>query len=237
MRQIENIVYKVSLPFLKTARFLSQKIVYPLQVIILEQEKGVELQALKERNLSLKGCLSELQEAKKENQLLRRQLNVNSAPSSKKVLARVVGKRADWKGTVYIINAGRRYGIREKQTVIIPGGILVGKVLEAYKDFAKVLPVTNKASSIAVFTQTSRAEGVLRGQGKQEKLILDLISFKEQIGKENVITSGMDQIFVPGVLIGKITKVEFLPQESSKQALVEPLFDNSLVEEVFVIIE
>lgn len=234
-QQAENVIYNASLPFLKAARFLAQKIVYPFQTIILKQNKSVEIQALKKENLALKGRLSELKEVKKENELLKNHLNVDSPPIPKKVLVHVIGKRADWKGTVYLINAGKKQGIKENQTVILPGGILVGRVLEAYEDFAKVLPVTNKASAIAVFTQDSRVEGILRGQGKQKKLVLDLISFHKEVAKENVITSGMDQIFVPGILIGKITKVEFLPQESSKQALVEPLYNDVLVEKVFVL--
>lgn len=237
MEAVENFFLKVFTPFFKGARLIGRKVVYPFKRLVAGQARFAEIEALRQENLALKNSLSDKIEIERENDFLRKALNIKAEQKSKKVLARVIGKRTNLKGAVYLINTGKKDGIKEGQTVVVPGGVLVGRVLGAYEDFAKVLPATNKASSIAVFTQASRVEGVLRGQGKGEKLVLDLISFEKEVAKENVITSGMDQIFVPGILIGKITKVEFLPQESSKQALVEPLFDNTLVEKVFVIIE
>lgn len=227
---------KVLLPFLRGSRWLGQRIVLPTEKFIVYLQESQLLEDYKETNVKLRSRLAAMQELKQENEFLKQGLDVKSLPEQEKILVDIIGYFSEFKGEVFLINAGSRQGIKKDQPVVSPHGVLIGKVFNVYKDFSKVAPITNKAVSVAVKTQDSGVEGILEGRGKENPLVFDLISYTEKVGKETVVTSGLDQVFMPGLVVGEIQKVEFTPQESSQRAYVNPFYSQLNLRQLLVVV-
>lgn len=224
-------------PLLKVSQRVGRTLILPAEKLFSCQHNLKRISRLREENRRLRAKVVCLEGVKSENELLKKQLNIKKNKRPKRVLAQVTGQSSDLKGRVFIVNAGRQDGVKENQTVALPGNILVGKVFSVYESFAKVAPISNKIVSVAVMTQDSEVEGVVRGGGKNQDLIIDLVSFKEKITGEEVVTSGLDGVFVPGLLVGRVKKLKFVPQETSKKGYVKPAADFSQIKKVFIYLD
>jgi len=233
--RVEVSFFRLLLPVLKSSRWLGGRVVAPTENLLLSLQKSSTLKLYRQENAQLRSQLAQMKELKKENEFLREEYNVKSNKKEKKVLADVIGFFSDFKGEVFMVNVGSNQGVKRGQSVILPGGILVGKIFSVYDQFSKVAPINHKAVSVAVKTQQTQAKGILEGRGKDKLPVFNLISFDKNVKKETVLTSGLDQIFPPELVVGKIQEVEFIPQESSKKAYVKPLFKFSDLDEVLVV--
>src|SRR5438093_13569677 len=91
-----------------------------------------------------------------------------------------------------------------KDFAVISADGVVGKVVHASKKSAVVQLITDADSRVGVLLETSRAQGVLKGGGKREASI-DYIGTNEKVvAGEKVLTSGLDQIYLKGLLVGYV---------------------------------
>lgn len=123
------------------------------------------------------------------------------------ISARVISRDANqWFNTV-IIDRGSLAGIVKDQPVVTPDG-LVGRVILVTPLASQVLLVTDErhGAGAAVIGQTaeSRWTGII--EGKSESLCqMRFIAPPEKIENgEQVITSGQDGLYPPGLLIGRV---------------------------------
>src|SRR5439155_7487633 len=87
---------------------------------------------------------------------------------------------------------------------IINADGVVGRVVHVSKKSAVVQLITDADSGVGVFLESSRAQGVLKGGGKREAS-LDYIGASEKVVVgEKVLTSGLDQIYPKGLLVGYV---------------------------------
>ena len=109
--------------------------------------------------------------------------------------------------------------------------VLVGRIKEIYDKFSKVMLISQKDSSFdAEF-------GIVRGQGNL-KLLYDLIPKEKEIFQGDiVVTSALGGIFPQGLLVGKIRKVKKNDVESFQQAEIQPGFNVSQSERLFIILD
>ncbi len=106
-----------------------------------------------------------------------------------------------------ILAGGRDRGFVPDQGVIAPGGV-VGRLWSVGATQSKVLPADAPNASVGVMLARSRATGVLQGLGGGRALIRYLSNQEVvQVG-EAVYTSGLDQVFPRGLLVGYVTDVE-----------------------------
>ena len=95
-------------------------------------------------------------------------------------------------------------------------GIVVNK-----NGYAVGLLNGNKDCSYAVFTGEGKAPGIITASDKQDELLIKFIPIWAQINKgDEVITSGMDNIFFEGLKVGRIIEVTNLAD--MKIATVKP---------------
>ena len=83
--------------------------------------------------------------------------------------------------------------------------------------------------------QTSRAKGILRG-GISGLILENITQDVEYEPGEYVVSSGLDGEIKPGILIGKTGSLESSTSDLFKNISVEPLFDLSKLELVFIIL-
>ena len=197
---------------------------------------------LREENLNIKYELLQSKEIKRENELLRKQLGFSQSSCSvgncfNWVMGNVTSRESSNFGNSIIINIGKRSNIEEGFPVIVSGGLIVGKVVDVFDDYSKVMLITDSNSLINVISQDTRANGVVKGS-YGIGVSLEMINQAEDLVKGNlVITSGLDENIPKGFILGKISKIEESPNKVFKSAEIDLFVDFNHIEEIFVAIK
>lgn len=184
-----------------------------------------------ENILKLRNQLFHVEELSKENLRLKKILEFKDALSQKSVGARIIGWDPSLLHKMVLLDKGTSQGIKKNMTVLVAEG-LVGRVLEAGPSISRVILVTDPESRVSSVTSGSRSQGVLAGDGslKLKLIYLDLDS-GVQVGEE-VLTSGVGQLFPKGLSIGKISSIKRNSEGLHLEATVEPYVRFSKLEEV-----
>jgi rod shape-determining protein MreC len=125
-----------------------------------------------------------------------------------------------------IINRGRADGLVKNLPVCDRFGHLVGRTAEPITPHeARVVLITSEESGLAVVSTTDRLLGILSGNGQGRCLIKYVMASSPAgtVGGE-IVTSGIDRVFPPGIKVGRI--VEVSPGEGIfKKIVVQPYFN------------
>lgn len=110
-----------------------------------------------------------------------------------------------------VIDRGLRDGLRPGLPVVDGQGRLVGRTIKPLATFqAAVELVTNQNFSVGVITSESKVVAVLSGDEKTGLCRLKYVyaSNKAVAEGEELLTSGLDKIFPPGIPVGRIVSVK-----------------------------
>jgi rod shape-determining protein MreC len=175
-----------------------------------------------------------------ENKRLREQLDFTRTIAYKNIPAEIIAKDPDNLFSAFVINKGSHNGVSENMPVIaFQNGTqaLVGKVIKAGVFESMVMPLFDASSFIAARFTSSRYEGLVGGQGSQDKPLVMRFSQKRARDEVNfgdiVVSSGMGGIYPPDVNIGRISNILYRESEISME--VEMSIDFSRLEYVFVV--
>jgi len=149
--------------------------------------------------------------------------------------AQVIGTSGSEQSHMIQIDKGSRSGVKVDMPVITPDGI-VGKVKDVFPFVSMVLLINDRDSGAGVILQTSRLQGVLRGNPQGELHVGDIMSDEKIDVGEQVVTSGGDRIYPKGLPVGTVSRVS--PDRDNEPFLavkVSPAADLSRLEEVLVV--
>jgi rod shape-determining protein MreC len=139
------------------------------------------------------------------------------------------------------LNKGSTDGITEGMPVINQENVLFGKVIKVYKNFSKVMLISNKNSVVNVKIQQSpddttlEVDGVVKGRGGLDAY-LDLIPVNSEINPYDIlVTSALDKSFPKDLLVAKIIQKEKNDQKPFQQAQIGLFFDVKTIDNLFVI--
>ena len=139
-----------------------------------------------------------------------------------------------------VIGAGTDQGVRVDQIVVSEQGV-VGRVSEAGSNYAKVLLVTDSASSVSALVQTSRASGIVRGQ-YGDTLVMEWILQSDPVkAGDVVVTAGLGigtelrSLYPKGLVIGTVVDVTKAEVSAYQRAVVAPAVDLRKLENVLII--
>ena len=238
--RIKNYTFYITAPVQKVFQTFSADIdgfFYTIKSIDKFKQENI---TLKNENLKLIYEVSELKETERENEVLRRQLGFSedmclNGSCFQWEIGRIIGKDPSNYGKYATIDLGSKNGIKEDQAVIVSGGILVGKIIEVFDNSSKVMLITSSGSSINSITQTTRANGIVRGK-YATGVKLEMINQNEElITGDLIITSGLENGIPKGLIIGKISNVEESANEVFKTADLDLFVNFNRIEEVFII--
>ena len=152
---------------------------------------------------------------------------------SKVLAAQVIGSSGSERSRVIYLDKGARDGIGRDMPVITAEGV-IGKVLHVFNSTSEVLLIDDQTSGVGTILEQSRLQGVLKGTPGGE-VILDKVMNGEQVQTgERVLTSGGDEIFPKGLLVGTVAKA-IHGSESFLAISIKPAADLGRLEEVLVI--
>ena len=113
---------------------------------------------------------------------------------------------------------------------------LVGRVLKASAHSSIVLLLTDPSSRIAVFSQESRAPGILTGMGTGQKLEVNFVQRDAKVKpSEILITSGLDGKYPKGIPVARVLRVAPSDYTQFMSIKAEPLVDLHHLEEVLLL--
>jgi rod shape-determining protein MreC len=122
------------------------------------------------------------------------------------IKARIIGADTSQWYKSRLLNCGKNAGVALDCPVLSPDGI-IGRIVQVASTTSIMQLITDSESGVGVFLEGSRAQGVLRGEGNDWGSI-DYIRGIETVAiGERVLTSGLDQIYPKGLLVGRVNQV------------------------------
>lgn len=206
-----------------------------LNILKTDQENRALTGRIKELEIFIKAA----EAAEEENRRLTSEMGLSRNLALKGVWARVVNKNPqDWYGA-FFINKGARDGITLNSTVVgFENGRagLAGRVFEVYRDFSKVLLITNGVSSVISSLPGANFEGLAEGRGTW-LLKMNYIPEGSDIAEGmELVTSPGGLLFPQGLPVGRVQKVH--PRESFMNFItadVAPAITVNALKEVYVV--
>lgn len=190
--------------------------------------------------MSLEYRVSQLEEQEQENIRLRALLDAKEryaemSPIHAQVIAKESGRWFD----VFSINRGTLSGVEAGMAVINEDG-LIGRVYEAGLNYAKVMTIIDSRSATACLIQRTRDNGVMKGQisAASEDASCNMYyvpSVNDIVPGDEVITSGLDELFPKGLVVGTVREVSRQSDVSDQYVVVSPAVDFARIEDVLVL--
>lgn len=200
-----------------------------------------ENQQLKERLAKAELELNAARQAETENERLKALLNLNEQLHIQSIPARVIARDPSvWFNTI-TINRGSSSGVTVNMPVVTGTGV-VGRVITVSPWASQVMLLTDeKAGAGAVVGQLgqSGALGSVRGRADLGVSVIEMryVSGLEQVEVgDNVMTTGQDGIYPPGLNIGKVVDVKKGSATQAHQILIQPGAQLDHLEEVAVLL-
>jgi len=230
---IKNFFYSVTQSFQKTLWGAGER-ASNFWAGILEAEN------LKKENNNLSLQINQLVQEKlalnalkSDNDTLRQVLNLGLEKEFKLKLAVVINK--DVFHDSLTINQGSEDGISSGMPVITAQKVLVGKIGEVYKNFSKVILISDKESSFDAQVSGKDATGLVRGEGSGN-LTLELVPRDKLVAKgDSVATGALGGVFPADLLVGQIESVSATDVNPFQQIIISPVFNLDQLDNLFII--
>jgi rod shape-determining protein MreC len=191
---------------------------------------------LRARLEQLTGEQAQILDLQRQNDLLRRQLDLKERLGFETRGATVIGESVSNFEWAVIIDRGSDDGVRLDMPVLAAEG-LVGRVVKVSGGSSKVRLIIDPRSRVAVRLSSTGEQGVLVGRRAGQDLRLDLVDPETEVAAaEPVITSGFEgAVFPPGIPVGVVSEVIPSAVDLSKHVMVRPLVDVSRLDHVLVV--
>ncbi|MCK5633306.1 rod shape-determining protein MreC [bacterium] len=119
-------------------------------------------------------------------------------------VAQVILKNISQQSHFFLIDKGSRQGIQQDMVVVYKNNLL-GKVIQVYPLYSKVLLITDKECKVAAYCSKTKAFGIHVGANQTDTTDLQRISHLLSIKQGDlVVSSGEGLIFPQGFALGHI---------------------------------
>jgi rod shape-determining protein MreC len=148
--------------------------------------------------------------------------------------ARVVAYDPSQWSRCVIIDIGKSEGAALGLSVLGRGGI-VGRIIETYPHFAKVMLIVDRNSGADAMIQRNRVRGILQGKGGN-RCSLDYVPKNTDVEVGDlVLASGLGGIYPAGQVFGRVTQVDKKTGGPFQEVIVTPGENLSALEEVLIV--
>ena len=180
--------------------------------------------------------LERLEELRRENERLRRELGFSPKSEWEFLHAEVVGKETGRLGTVILVNQGSLAGVGTGWIAYSPQG-LVGKVEAVGDEFSRVQLITNYNSPVGVRIERNEIEAVVEWNPYlPNRLVMRFIQPEIDVkAGDVVISSGLGGVYPAGLKIGRVSKVTLEKGRWEPYVEVKPFVDFSRLVEILLI--
>ncbi|MBR3162579.1 MAG: rod shape-determining protein MreC [Clostridia bacterium] len=196
-----------------------------------------ENEELKKKNSELEQELRKLETIKTENQSLKEYLSLTEKYADYKTLpADVINRDISNYSKTIVINVGTKNEVKEGMTVVGDKG-LVGYIISATDNTAKVQTIVDTASSVSSLMSTSRDPIVCKGtlDGSSTLKAMYIPTEAQIIQGDSIETSGIGGIYPKGIHIGNVQRVVNTNNSIDRYAIIETAVNFQKLESVLVV--
>lgn len=212
-------------------------------------EELVQIRSLIKENEELKAQIDELtmenirlQQDRYELNNLRELYDLDSQYDEyDKIGARIIAKDSGNWFHSFVIDKGYHDGLSIDMNVMAGSG-LVGRIVDVGPNWAKVMSIINDTSNTSGMVLSTSDNLIVCGD--LELYADGVISFEKLIDSadrvvvgDKIVTSNVSDKYLPGILIGYISKINVDSNNLTKSGLITPAVDFEHLEEVLVITE
>ena len=219
------------------ARVLSFSIFYPFQYYISQSSriKNIfsENRKLKEDNASQAAAIALLKEQAQESARLEDLLKLEKNYTFDLQVARVVGREPSKISRSLVLNVGKESGVTAYMPVFTTQGV-VGKVIQALPHLSMVQLLNDPSNRTSVLLQRSREIGILETENGED-FFIRYRTHADVTPGDTVVTSGLGGVYLKGLMIGVVSRVDAGQDPLFKKVMVKVSVDFDRLEEVFVI--
>ncbi len=169
-----------------------------------------------------------------ENVRLRAAMEFEAKSSWPLIPAEVIGREMGLWSRTFLIDKGKRDGLRSGMAVITPLG-LVGRIVEVGPGLSRAVWLTDPHFRVSAAISSSRVSGLVMGTSSGECLLTYLPLDTTVHPQETVVTSGGRSFCPEGIPIGQIRSVAQDSSQLFQSARIRSSVDLSAVEEVLVV--
>jgi rod shape-determining protein MreC len=150
--------------------------------------------------------IQQLSEKAAETRRLRELLEFKNHLPYQTVAAEIIATSPGDASRAVFIDKGENAGVVADAAVITPAGI-VGKVISVFARTSQVLLITDTSSGVAAALQDSRVQGIAKGTGQNSVELQYVMRDIPVAAGEIILTSGLDQVYPKGLVVGAVAKV------------------------------
>ena len=235
--KLKDQVDKVTLPIQSKVYNVANRAISLKDIIFSYEDIIAENENLKKENMELKIQKERNQKILEENERLSKLLEMkeNSIYKGSLKFARVSFSDINNLNNKIFIDLGKKDGIKVDM-IAVYGDYLVGKIIDVDSDYSIVELITNPNFVISAKTEADIL-GIARGSDEEDGLLYFQPSIVEDTLKkgEEIVTSGVSNIFPEGIKIGKIENIDDKENYNYKKITIKPAFESKDLKELIVI--
>ena len=235
--KLKDQIDKVALPIQSKVYNVANRAISIKDIIFSYEEIIAENENLKKENMELKIQKERNQKILEENERLLKLLEMkeNGIYKGNLKFARVSFSDINNLNNKIFIDLGAEDGIKIDM-ITVYGDYLVGKIVAVHNNYSEVELITNPNSIISAKTMRDIL-GIARGSDEEDGLLYFQPSIVEDNLKEGdeIITSGISDIYPEGIKIGKIEEIDEKENYGYKRVTLKPGFESKDLRELIVI--
>ena len=235
--KLKDQVDKVALPIQSKVYNVANRAISLKDIIFSYEDIIAENENLKKENMELKIQKERNQKILEENERLSKLLEMkeNTIYKGSLKFARVSFSDISNLNNKIFIDLGKKDGIKVDM-IAVYGDYLVGKIIDVDSDYSIVELITNPNFVISAKTEADIL-GIARGSDEEDGLLYFQPSIVEDNLKEGeeIVTSGVSNIFPEGIKIGKIENIDDKENYNYKKITIKPAFESKDLKELIVI--
>lgn len=235
--KLKDQVDKVVLPIQSKVYNVANRAISLKDIIFSYEDIIAENENLKKENMELKIQKERNQKILEENERLSKLLEMkeNTIYKGSLKFARVSFSDISNLNNKIFIDLGKKDGIKVDM-IAVYGDYLVGKIIDVDSDYSIVELITNPNFVISAKTEADIL-GIARGSDEEDGLLYFQPSIVEDTLKkgEEIVTSGVSNIFPEGIKIGKIENIDDKENYNYKKITIKPAFESKDLKELIVI--
>lgn len=235
--KLKDQIDKVALPIQSKVYNVANRAISIKDIIFSYEDIIAENENLKKENMELKIQEQRNQKIHEENERLLKLLEMkeNSIYKGNLKFARVSFSDINNLNNKIFIDLGAKDGIKTDM-ITVYRDYLVGKIIAVHDNYSEVELITNPNSIISTKTMGDIL-GIARGSDEEDGLLYFQPSIVEDNLKEGdeIITSGISDIYPEGIKIGRIEQVDDKENYSYKRVTLKPGFESKDLRELIVI--
>ena len=194
-----------------------------------------EARELRIENARLRAQLVEESERRHELELRLNQLaQLPAEAQGRRIEARILKFDSSALRRTIVLDQGGRAGVTPNAPVFW-NQALIGRVDSVGPWSCSVVLVGDRECSMGVRCARTRVQGVLKGAGGGQAQVDDLGAQADIRVGDVFVTSGMDGIFPPGLLVGECAEVSGAAGGIFQWVVVKPAFDLALLEDAVIL--